>query len=80
MKLPGDTPSQAGSHPTEPILDSHLSESPVVVSWLSFHPSLLSSSPALPSLAPSLRPPLTMVESLRGEFYEKQIWLYSIQS
>src|SRR5258707_15567558 len=61
MKLPGDTPSQAGSHLTKPILDSGPSESPIVVSWPSLHPSPLSSSPALLSPAPSLWPPLTPV-------------------
>src|SRR5258708_1824773 len=61
MKLPGDTPSQAGSHLTKPILDSSPSESPIVVSWPSLHPSPLSSSPALLSPAPSLWPPLTPV-------------------
>src|SRR5258707_7215756 len=60
-KLPGDTPSQAGSHLTKPILDSGPSESPIVVSWPSLHPSLLSSSPALLSLAPGLQPPLTTI-------------------
>src|SRR5258708_6370682 len=57
--LPG---RQAGRHPTRPTLDNGPSESPIVVSWSSLHPSPLSSSPALHSPAPGLRPPLTEEE------------------
>ncbi len=57
----------AGSHLTKPILDSSPSESPIVVSWLSLHPSPLSSSPALLSLAPGLWSPLTEAEDEQME-------------
>ena len=62
LPMKEDIPSQAGSHPTGPTLDNGHSESPIVVSWPSFCPSLLSSLPALLSLAPGLRLPLTEEE------------------